>query len=180
MVMEKQRNIRDISLSRPPDEPEDTERLFKDVSGHLYRPATWRRSLYEVGRGAPSWEVLEKEDGFVVRVDLPGMEREDVDVLVRGNVLILNGARSACTEVGEEARFCDRVYSNFHQALTLPIGEDANMIGATYSDGVLEVTLPKAVPGEPHIVKVTSAAGGERGNWRCDNVSTDVGSSGRI
>jgi HSP20 family protein len=117
---------------------------------------------------APAIEVFEKEDRFVVKAELPGMKQEDIDLSVVGDTLTIKGQRKAETEVREEDYYCcERSYGSFFRSVALPSTVDAKKIEASYEDGVLEVTLPKAPEVKPKKVpilvkKPTSAKKGEK------------------
>jgi len=89
--------------------------------------------------------MIEKEDRFIVKVELPGMKKEDIDISVTGNTLTIKGERKAETEVKEEEYYCcERSYGNFFRSLTIPVSVDIEKIEAKYKDGVLEIDLPKS------------------------------------
>jgi HSP20 family protein len=124
---------------------EEMERRFEDIFGRPFLPLVWRRiPMVEMG-WAPAIEVFEKEDKFVVKAELPGMKEEDIDVSVVGDTLTIKGERKAESEVKEEDYYCcERSYGSFSRSIALPSSVDAKKIGASYEDGVLEVSLPKA------------------------------------
>jgi HSP20 family protein len=145
MAMERWRPGRGLVPWRPFREMEEMERRFEDIFGRPFLPAMWRRiPVVEMG-WAPAIEVFEKEDKFVVKAELPGMKEEDIDVSVVGDTLTIKGERKAETEVKEEDYYCcERSYGSFSRSIALPSSVDAKKIEASYEDGVLEVTLPKA------------------------------------
>jgi HSP20 family protein len=145
MAMEGWRPGRGLVPWRPFREMEEMERRFEDIFGRPFIPAMWRRiPVVEMG-WAPAIEVFEKEDKFTVKAELPGMKEEDIDVLVVGDTLTIKGERKAETEVKEEDYYCcERSYGSFSRSIALPSSVDAKKIEASYEDGVLEVSLPKA------------------------------------
>jgi len=93
---------------------------------------------------APQIEVLEKGNNLVIRADLPGLSREDVDVEIEEDSLIIRGERHSDVEdEGEGYYRSERSYGSFYRAIPLPDGIDPSACNATFKDGVLEVTLPK-------------------------------------
>jgi HSP20 family protein len=145
MAMESWRPGRGLVPWRPFREMEEMERRFEDIFGRPFIPAMWRRiPVVEMG-WAPAIEVFEKEDKFMVKAELPGMKEEDIDVSVVGDTLTIKGERKAETEVKEEDYYCcERSYGSFSRSIALPSSVDAKRIEASYEDGVLEVSLPKA------------------------------------
>jgi HSP20 family protein len=125
--------------------PEDVERFF----GRAFR-SPWlsrRRLLWPALRREAAWmpdmDVFDREGKTVVRLDLPGMKREDLDVSVEGDMLVVRGKREESTEVKEENYYCsERATGEFSRAISLPEGLKTEDIEATYQDGVLEVVMP--------------------------------------
>ena len=106
---------------------------------------------------APAIEVLEKEDKFVVRAELPGMKEEDINVSVIGDTLTITGERKAETEVEEENYYCcERSYGSFLRSIAIPSHVKADKIKANYEDGLLEISLPKAPEVKPKKVSVSA------------------------
>ncbi len=155
MAMERWRPGRGIIPWRPFSELEEMERRFQDIFGRPFLPSVWRHiPTVEMG-WAPAIEVFEKEDKFVVKAELPGMKEEDVDVSVVGDTLTIKGERNAESEVKEEDYYCcERSYGSFSRSIALPSNVDAKKIEASYEDGVLEVTLPKAPEVKPKKVPI--------------------------
>jgi HSP20 family protein len=92
---------------------------------------------------SPRIDVLEREGQFVVRADLPGMNKEDIKVDVRDGMLTIHGERKQ--EKKEEREGCaysECSYGSFYRAIPLPEGADTSKANAEFKKGVLEVTLP--------------------------------------
>lgn len=93
---------------------------------------------------SPQVEIFERGNNLVVRADLPGLSRENVDVELDDDALIIRGERQSDTENEDEGFYhSERSYGSFYRAIPLPEGIDASSCNATFRDGVLEVTLPK-------------------------------------
>ncbi|SRR5579862_945362 len=97
------------------------------------------------GGWMPVVDVLEDKDKLTVKAELPGFKREDLDVSVHENNLILSGERKA-EEERKDGEFyrSERFYGRFHRVISLPSSVDTEKILAKYRDGVLTVTLPKS------------------------------------
>ena len=157
MAMERWRPGWGISPWRPFRELEEMQRRFEEIFGRPFLPAMWRRVPAEERGWAPAIEVFEKEDKFVVKAELPGMKEEDIDVSVVGDTMTIKGERKAETEVKEEDYYCcERSYGSFSRSIALPSTVDAKKIEASYEDGVLEVSLPKAPEVKPKKVSVSA------------------------
>jgi HSP20 family protein len=106
-----------------------------------------QRGLQQSGaRGlwAPHVEVFERGNNIVVRADLPGLTRDDIDVEVDDDALIIRGERHSDVEDEQEGYYrSERSYGSFYRAIPLPENIDHNACNASFKDGVLEVTLPK-------------------------------------
>jgi HSP20 family protein len=105
----------------------------------------------------PLVDVHETEDEYLVKVDVPGVKADDVNVEVNENVLAISGSRVA-EETGQ-AQLVERPYGSFVRTLTLPQGVDSDSIDAGYQDGVLELRIPKPASTRPNVRYVGRRAG---------------------
>ena len=93
---------------------------------------------------SPQVEVFERANKIVVRAELPGLNKDDVDVQVDDDALIIRGERHNDVEEEQEGYYrSERSYGSFYRAIPLPDGIDPNACDATFKEGVLEVTLQK-------------------------------------
>lgn len=92
----------------------------------------------------PRADVFELNGSIVVKAELPGVKKEDIDVAVEDGDLVVRGERKA-EETVEEKDFyrMERSYGSFYRRLPLPEGVSADQIAAKFADGILEVTVPK-------------------------------------
>jgi len=103
----------------------------------------------------PSVDIYETPDRVVLKAELPGLTREDIDINVRNNTLTLRGERKFEKEVKEENYLrIERAYGSFQRSFTLPATIQQDKIKAVFTDGVLEVSLPKAEEARPKQVKI--------------------------
>lgn len=107
---------------------------------------------------APAVDIVEEKDRFVLRADVPGVAREDIEVAMEEGVLTISGERH--TERHEDAegvkRF-ERVSGKFYRRFTLPETADAEGIAARSANGILEVTIPKQPEVQPRRITVEAA-----------------------
>ncbi len=104
----------------------------------------------------PALDVQEDKDNFVVRTELPGLKREDIEVSLHDGALSISGERKAkVKQEGVEVHRQERYYGKFARALTLPTPVAADKITAQYKDGVLTVTLPKIEEAKPKKIDVS-------------------------
>ena len=97
----------------------------------------------------PNWgllagEVIESEKSIVVKLEVPGMEKEDCQITIEGNTLYLSGEKRIERE-SDDGRYhiMERAYGNFQRAIPLPQNVDGDKAEASYKNGVLTVRLPK-------------------------------------
>jgi len=105
---------------------------------------------------APALDVHEDKDHYVVRAELPGLKREDIDVSLQDGALVISGERKAeKVEEGVKIHRQERFYGKFQRALTLPEPVAADKVKADYKDGILTVTLPKTEEAKPRKIDVS-------------------------
>src|SRR5206468_1567052 len=110
-------------------------------------------------RWTPAMDLVETQDHFVLRADLPGVSEEDVKIELEDNVLTVSGERKAAHEEAKEGYYrVERAYGSFARTLTLPEGVNADSINASFDRGVLEVRIPKPEQRKPR--KVAISVGG--------------------
>lgn len=106
-------------------------------------------------RWIPAMDLVETDDHFVLRADLPGMSQDDVDLSLEDNVLTVSGERKAEHEERREGYYrVERASGAFSRSLTLPEGVDGDAITATFDKGVLEVRIPKPEERKPRKVQI--------------------------
>ena len=106
----------------------------------------------------PAVDVFDRQDAVVLKAELPGMRVDDIQIEVDDNVLTLKGERVFEEKVDEERYFrVERRHGTFQRSLALPQGVKADEIQATYEDGVLVVTVPKAEVEKPKRIPVQPA-----------------------
>src|SRR5262245_38251742 len=94
---------------------------------------------------APPVEIYENKDSFVVKAELPWLKKEDIEVSLIGNSLVISGERKEeSEEKGKETYRSERFFGRFQRSIALRAPVDPNKIQASYKDGVLTVTLPKS------------------------------------
>jgi HSP20 family protein len=109
------------------------------------------------GAWNPAVDVVQEDDRYQVRVDLPGMKRDEIDVTIHGNTLTISGEKKREAETKEENLYrSERYYGKFSRSLTLPSAVDAEKIAATYKDGVLEISIPKSEEARAKVIKIQS------------------------
>jgi len=140
---------------------EEMERFFEG-----FFPPGWVRGWHG---GWPSWseleapfegrtprvDVIDREKEIIVRAEVPGVKKDDLDVSLAEDVLTIKVASKQESEK-EEGDYHRREISRgeFTRTIRLPVNVDAKNVTANFADGVLEMKLPKAVPSARHSIKV--------------------------
>lgn len=110
-------------------------------------------------RWIPPMDLVEADDEYVLRADLPGLDRDDLEIEVKDNVLTISGERRAEHQDRREGfHRVERSFGRFSRSLDLPEGIDASAVKADFERGVLEVRIPK--PEERQPTKIEIGAGG--------------------
>src|SRR3712207_827272 len=106
-------------------------------------------------RWVPAIDLLETQEHFVLRADLPGMREEDVSIELEDNVLTVSGERKAEHEDRQEGYYrVERAFGSFSRSLTLPKGIDPESVAAEFANGVLEVRIPKPEERKPRKISI--------------------------
>ncbi|HLC23856.1 MAG TPA: Hsp20/alpha crystallin family protein [Dehalococcoidia bacterium] len=140
---------------RPIPELEEMRRRFEEDIVRPVMHAVWERIPEEQKGWAPPIDVIERNDNFVVRVELPGMKQEDIDVSVSDDTLTIKGERKPESGIkGEDYDRSEIAYGSFYRSVVLPSSVDNKNIEAIYEDGILRVTLQRASGAKPKRVTV--------------------------
>ncbi len=132
--------------------------LVTDLQGdvnRLFSSTLHPRSHDGVGELLPNLEVKEDENQFLVHLDIPGMERKDLDISVSGKILTVKGERKEEeSKKGKGYFYSERRYGSFHRSVELPAEVKADKVEAHYKDGVLKLILPKSEKAKAKQIKV--------------------------
>jgi HSP20 family protein len=106
-------------------------------------------------RWMPAMDLVETDDHFVLRADLPGLSEADVNIEVEDSVLTVSGERRSEHESTKEGYHrVERAFGAFSRSLTLPEGVDAEAVSASFDRGVLEVRIPKPEQRKPRRISI--------------------------
>ena len=105
---------------------------------------------------APTVDIEEDADKYLIRADLPGVDRENIDVKLENGVLSIRGEKRSQSETGEGTRHHrrERFHGTFARSFTLPEAVRADAIDASYKDGVLSLSIPKAEEAKPKAIDI--------------------------
>src|SRR5271168_2569171 len=133
--------------------------LFQDFSRN------GENELVTAAGFVPPVDIYEDEHKLVLKIEIPGMRQEDLDVHMENNTLTVKGERSFQSE-GKEENFhrVERRYGSFYRAFTVPSTIDSNSVKAEYDAGVLRLELQKKPESKPRQIKVNVASARELNN----------------
>lgn len=128
------------------------DHLFDDVTrGSLHLPfgrgafevePFWRREL--MSPGIPAVDIAEKDKSFEITAELPGMDEKDIEIKLSNGNLIIKGEKHEETEEKKKGYYLsERHYGSFERIFSLPKGVDSEQIAASFSKGLLTISLPK-------------------------------------
>ena len=103
----------------------------------------------------PPLDLYQDNDNVIAMIELPGMRKEDIDISLQDGVLTIAGERQSSLGEEKNAERTERFSGKFRRSITLPSRVDAGKVSASYKDGILTVTLPKAEEAKPKKVEVT-------------------------
>ena len=108
----------------------------------------------------PAVDLVEENDSFVIKADLPGLQKSDINVNIEENLLSLSGTRKSehkekSEEAGETTVYrSERYVGNFYRSFELPADVDASGVKAAFENGVLTVTIPKREEAQPKKIDI--------------------------
>lgn len=137
------------NLGRLSDLRDEIDRLFDSPLNELTRTSQL------LSGWTPALDVFEEKDNYVVKAELPGMKKEDIEVSFHDGSLSLSGERQSETkQQADEVYRAERYFGRFQRTITLPAAVASDKIKAAYKDGVLTVTLPKTEEAKPKQIDV--------------------------
>lgn len=132
------------------------DRMMEDFFGRTMRPwfpTRWLRGDGEIA--APVVDVYEEKDEVVVKAELPGLEKSDIEVNISDSELTLKGEKKQEQEIKEENfHRRERSYGAFLRTVELPSDVQADKVKASFKNGVLEVRVPKTEEAKTKTIKV--------------------------
>jgi len=110
---------------------------------------------YTLASWTPAVDIVEHDDEYFVKVELPGVNKDDVKLTLENNILTIRGEKKQEKETKKENYHrVERSYGAFQRSFTLPSAIKADRIDASYKDGILTVSLPKAEEAKPKQIEV--------------------------
>jgi HSP20 family protein len=104
---------------------------------------------------SPALDLYQNTDNVVAVVELPGMRKQEIEISLHDGTLTISGERKHESTNGDKAERTERYIGTFRRSIALPTRVDASKVSATYNDGILTVTLPKAEEVKPKQIQVS-------------------------
>ncbi|HEX2930388.1 MAG TPA: Hsp20/alpha crystallin family protein [Candidatus Binatia bacterium] len=135
----------------------DMDRMMEDFFGRRMRP--WWPERWFKGEGldvrVPTVDVYEEKDDIVVKAELPGMDKENIEVNLTDHTLTIKGEKKKEEEVKQENYYrSERSYGTFFRTVELPKDVHADKVKASFKNGILEVRMPKTEEAKAKEIKV--------------------------
>lgn len=158
------RGERSVRIRDPFDFFEDIQQEMARFWGHTWPPFP-RPLMRPLGRlaefpsaWAPRLDAYERNGELIIKAELPGVDRKDITLSMEDGTVVIQGERKSESEVREEDYHrAERAYGSFHRRLALPFEVKPEEVKASFTDGVLEIHIPKPVQAEkqPHKIPVS-------------------------
>lgn len=142
-------------LWNPFQEFEDLLERYSESGGRKLRQAG--NSEMTIADWAPSVDIDEEEDKYVIKADLPGVDKKDIQVNLENGVLSIRGEKNVEKESGEKGskrHRTERFHGSFARSFNLPTEVKADKVEASYRDGVLNLVIPKAEEAKPRAIDI--------------------------
>jgi len=160
MAKEEKKELTPYRSSRDISALEQMDRLFEDFFGRRFRPwwpgVRWPEIKWPTEVEVhPSADIFENKDEIIVKAELPGMAKEDVNVNITENSITLSGEKKKEEKVEKKDYYrLERSYGSFSRSFSLPGDVQTEKAKATFKDGILEIRVPKTEEAKKKQVKV--------------------------
>jgi HSP20 family protein len=152
-------------LVKPEPFTREIDRVFDAFFGQTDQARRW----------VPPMDLVEADDHFVLKADLPGLTESDVNIEVQDGTLTISGERKAEHEQRERGWYrIERSFGSFNRSLTIPDGVDPDRIDASFTNGVLEVHIPKPEERKPRRISISSSSAGSNGKPAVEGTATEA------
>lgn len=115
-------------------------------------------SYLGISSQVPRWDVVESDSAYTIKVDLPGIDKDTIDITTSHGILTFRAERKTELEKSfdssEKYHFRERTQTTFKRSVKLPDNADENSIQASYKDGVLSIVITKIVPSEKKKISI--------------------------
>lgn len=153
MTLVRWRPTRDL-----PTFPTDILNIQREINrmfNGFFRGSAWDEDTLVPTSWMPSVDVAEHDNEYVVKVELPGVSKDDVNITMQDSVLTIRGEKNEEKETKESSYHrVERSYGSFQRSFTLPTTVNSDKVDASYKDGILIISLPKVEEAKPKQIEV--------------------------
>jgi len=153
------KNMRLMKFQRPSWPAVNEITNLRDEINRLFEApfAEWTRGSDVLNAWSPALDLYEDKDNLIVRAELPGLKKDEIDISLHDGTLVVSGERKNEKKYeGSETSREERFFGKFQRSVELPKAVDPNAVKATYKDGILTVTLPKTEDAKPRQITVNA------------------------
>jgi len=132
--------------------------MWEEMERLQHRMDRMMNRRYRPAPAFPAMNIWTNDEGAIVSAEIPGINVDDLDISVVGETLTLNGSRQL-EQMDENSRYHrqERGYGNFTRSIELPFQVEGDKVEATYKNGVLKISLPRAAADKPKKIAVKTA-----------------------
>lgn len=135
-------------------------RMLAQARGQEFQPGS---GVGTATAWTPAVDISERKDAYVVSAEIPGVKLDDLEIAYQDGLLTIQGERSQLIDsADEQSHLVERRYGQFRRSITLPLHVKSDAIDASFEDGVLRVTVPKADEAKPKRIEVRVVRGQTR------------------
>lgn len=158
----KEKGVREITPWRPFFSPgrfeQAVDRMFQDFWKGPRFSFGWPEELRrngEFGLSVPAVEIYDEKDDIVIKAELPGMKKEDLEINLAGEILTIKGEKKREEEVKEkDYYYSERSFGSFERSIDIPQKVVPDKVSASFKDGILEVRLQKSEEAKKKEIKI--------------------------
>ncbi|MDH3285670.1 MAG: Hsp20/alpha crystallin family protein [Acidobacteriota bacterium] len=155
MALEKWRPMPGLMRRGP---LEAIERQMEDVFDRMFRGWPARRLETDYIGWVPPLDMVDRKSEIVLRADLPGLDRKDIQLSIEGGMLTLQGSRQEQQhDEGDDFNAMERWVGAFSRSIALPQGVDPERVTASFKNGVLEIHVPKTKKTKGKTIEINAA-----------------------
>jgi len=131
------------------------QREINRLFDHFFEGGTQDDSSLGLSMWTPAVDIAEHDNEYLVNVELPGVNKDDVKITLESNILTIRGEKKQeKDEKNDNYHRVERSYGSFQRSFTLPVMVKSDKIDASYRDGILSIVLPKAEEAKPKQIEV--------------------------
>ena len=132
------------------------DRPVSDLFDRFFEDFGWPTRFTEERAWSPPLDISETENELILRLEVPGMDKKDININVSKDILTVTGEKKTEKEEDETYHCTERCYGSFSRSICRPSDVDTDKVDATFKDGVLTITLPRSEAAKPRHIEIKS------------------------